>query len=74
MSAIPAELAKLSLAERIQLVEDLWDNIAAEAPEAIPLTEAQRAELRRRWQAHRDDPSSGVPWEDVRSGLMGSGA
>ncbi|GAB4479398.1 MAG: hypothetical protein OHK0044_26930 [Burkholderiaceae bacterium] len=65
MSAIPAGLAKLSITERIQLVEDLWDSIAAEAPEAIPLTDSQRAELRHRWQAHRDDPAAAVSWGDV---------
>lgn len=36
MSSIPIEeLLKLSVAERIQLVEDLWDSIAAD-PEALP--------------------------------------
>ncbi len=74
MSAIPAELAKLSITEKLQLVEDLWDSIAAEAADAIPLSEAQRAELRRRWQAHREGPSSAIAWQDVRSGLLGPDA
>lgn len=72
MPAIPEELAKLSITERIQLVEDLWDSIAAEAPEAIPLTDAQRSELRRRWRAHRDDPTAAVLWSDVRGDILGA--
>ncbi len=38
------ELRQLSVAERIQLVEDLWDSIAADSA-AAPSTEAQKVEL-----------------------------
>ena len=55
-----AEYVKLSVPERIQLVEDIWDSIA-EVPEAVPLTEAQEAELDRRFDAHRKDPTAGAP-------------
>jgi len=41
------ELRQLSVAERIQLVEDLWDSIEADTA-AAPLTEAQKAELNHR--------------------------
>lgn len=69
MSSVPIEeLLKLSVAERIQLVEDLWDSIAAD-PEGFPLTEAQKAELDRRLEEHRADPDSAVPWEEVRERL-----
>jgi putative addiction module component (TIGR02574 family) len=36
----PSETRELSVAERIQLVQDLWDSIAAE-PEALPVTDEQ---------------------------------
>jgi putative addiction module component (TIGR02574 family) len=36
-----ADLLELSVSERIQLVEDLWDSIVA-VPESIPLTEEQK--------------------------------
>lgn len=62
------ELLELSVEERIQLVEDLWDSIAAD-PEAIPLTELQRREIERRRAEHEKDPSSVVPWEEVRERL-----
>lgn len=67
---------RLSLAERLQLVEDIWDSIAEEAhsaPGALPLSEAQRAEVRRRRDAHRRDPGAAIPWERVREELFGRG-
>lgn len=62
------ELLKLSVPERIQLAEDLWDSIAAE-PDALPLTDAQRAEIKRRLAGHDRDPESAIPWEEVRARL-----
>ncbi len=56
----------LSVPERIQLVEDLWDSIAASAEE-VPLTAAQREELDRRLDEFERDPDSGRPWPEVRS-------
>ena len=45
---IPLEdIRRLSVAERIQLVEDIWETIAA-SDEDVPVTEAQRRELDRR--------------------------
>ena len=67
-----AEYMKLSVSERIQLVEDIWDSIAAEAPDTVGLSQIQRAELHRRVAAHRADPSTAVPWEQVRSKLFPS--
>jgi putative addiction module component (TIGR02574 family) len=67
---------RLSLAERLQLVEDIWDSIAEEAqhaPGALPLSEAQLAEVRRRREEHRRDPDSAIPWEQVRKELFGRG-
>ena len=51
-------------AERVLYVQELWDRIAAE-PDGVPLSEAQRLELRRRVDEHRADPGSAVPWEQV---------
>ena len=60
-----ADVLRLSMPERIQLVEDIWDSIAA-VPEAMPLTDAQRAELDRRLEAYHCDPASGAPWDELR--------
>jgi putative addiction module component (TIGR02574 family) len=62
------DFSKLSVAERIQLAEDLWDSIPLEAAD-IPLTEAQKAELDRRLEDLERDPDAGEPWEVVRARL-----
>jgi putative addiction module component (TIGR02574 family) len=59
------DVLNLSVAERIELIGDLWDSLA-EVPETIPLTEAQKAELDRRLDAYREDPTAGTPWPVVR--------
>ena len=64
-------LDRLSLAERILLVEELGDSIAAH-PEVFTLSEPHGHDLRRRLDAYRDDPKAGSPWEEVRARLMGS--
>ena len=60
----------LPISERIQLVEDIWDSIAAETPGVLQLAPEERAELYRRYAAHKADPSSSVPWEQVRAALF----
>ena len=69
-SDISTEYLKLSVSERIQLVEDIWDSIAAEASETIGLSQAQKDELHSRVAEHREDPSTAVPWEQVRARLF----
>ena len=58
----------LSVADRLQLVGDIWDSIAEEAnaaPEVLPLTDEQKAELDRRLAEYDADPSTGVPMDEV---------
>ena len=59
-----ADILELSVAERILLVEDIWDSIA-EAPEALPLTASQKEELDRRLAAFHQNPGAGSPWHEV---------
>lgn len=63
-SPMNANLRKLPLDERIRLVEDLWDSIAADQS-ALPLTAEQRAELDRRLDAYESDRNPGRPASDV---------
>ena len=59
------DILSLTVAERIELIGDLWDSIA-EVPEDVVLTEAQKAELDKRLDAYRKDPTAGAPWPVVR--------
>jgi len=61
---IPAAF-ELEVSERLQLVEDLWDSIAAN-PEAVPVYDWQKEELKRRKQNFLKDPESGSSWEEVK--------
>jgi len=67
-----ADLLALSVSERIQLVEDVWDSIVA-VPDSVPLTEAQKQELDRRLDAYHHNPDAGSPWEFVKEKIR-SGA
>jgi putative addiction module component (TIGR02574 family) len=61
---------QLSVAERVLLVEEIWDSIADQEQE-IPLTEAQRLDLQRRGAAYEANPKAGSSWEEVKSRLRG---
>lgn len=65
-SEMLAEIKELSVSERLQLVAEIWDSIAA-APEELPVSEAQRQELDRRLELHEKNPASGTSWDDVKA-------
>ena len=54
------KLRQLPVADRIKLVEELWDSIAADQ-KALPLTPEQKAELDRRLDAYEADGNRGRP-------------
>ncbi|TAK87929.1 MAG: hypothetical protein EPO20_00350 [Betaproteobacteria bacterium] len=58
-------IERLSIEERLRLVEELWDSIA----EATPLTDAQRAELDRRLAEHEANPDDVVSWENIKASI-----
>lgn len=64
------DLLNLSIPERIQLVEDLWDTIAAEA-DGVELTEEDKKIIDERLEAYHKNPELGSPWEDVFKRLTG---
>jgi len=52
---------ELSIPERIQLVEDIWDTIALDA-NSIELTEDDKRVIDKRLDAYHRDPNFGSPW------------
>lgn len=68
MSTVLKDALLLSVEDRLQLIEEIWDSLAA-TPEAIPVTDAQRRELARRRRAHARNPSAAKSWEAVRAKL-----
>jgi putative addiction module component (TIGR02574 family) len=55
----------LSPAEKLQLVEDLWDDLAA-TPEDVPVHQWQKDELERRKANLMNNPATGLSWEEVK--------
>lgn len=55
----------LSKDEQLRLADAIWAD--ANPDTSPPLTEAQKAELIRRRDAHRANPDAGTPWEQVRA-------
>ena len=63
LNEIP-EIARLSVPERILLLEELWDSIAADR-KALPITPEQQAELDHRLKAYEVDKNRGRTAADV---------
>ncbi len=59
-----ADTLELSIPERIQLVEDIWDTIAAQA-DVVELSEQEKKTIEERLDAYHKNPLAGSPWEDV---------
>jgi putative addiction module component (TIGR02574 family) len=64
-----AQILELPVAERIRLVELIWDSIAA-LPEAVSISDELRADLDRRLAEFETDPEAGSPWEEVRKQIV----
>ena len=65
------EAKKLSIQERIALVEEIWDSIA-EDNGCFELTEAQKQELDRRLESFHANPSHGRTWEEIKRDFLNS--
>lgn len=55
-------------AERIELIGLLWESLSMD-PDSVPVTDAQRIELRRRVVAHEQDPTAAIAWPEFRDEL-----
>ena len=73
MSKPAIDFRQLSVPERLQLVEDIWDSITEDTG-GLPVPPDVLAEVERRLAEHRADPDSAIPWEDVRAELFKRGA
>ena len=70
MSKRGPDIASLTPEERLDLLEELWDSLAA-TPESIPLTRAQRDELDRRLDDLEREGPVGIPWDEVLDRIRG---
>lgn len=64
---LATEINRLSPAEKILLVEEIWDQVA-ESSEALPVPPSHQVELDRRLANEANDP--GRPWGEIRDELI----
>lgn len=71
MTQLPQQfdVNNLSIAERIILVEEIWDTIVAEQ-ESFKVTKAQKEELDRRMENYHVSPDTGASWEEIKTRLQ----
>lgn len=67
MSALRDQIAKLTSAEKAELLDAVWESLEADA---LTLTDAQRAELDRRIERLEQNPSDVIAWGKIRSDLF----
>ncbi len=70
MNLADVDFHALPVSERLQLVTDIWDSIAAETPGDFTLSEADDAELRCRLAAHEAELQQQRAGEQVRTRLF----
>ena len=68
-----ASIFELSPAEKLQLVEDLWDDLAS-VPESVPVHDWQKQELARRKANLENNPASGLSWDQVKRNVRARSA
>jgi putative addiction module component (TIGR02574 family) len=69
MNTRVADILELSVAERIQIVEDIWDSIS-QNPDQLPVSEAEKLELDKRLANYEKNPDEGVEWETLKKNLL----
>ena len=67
-AALVKEVRKLSVAEKIRLAEDLWDEIATQSDE-LGVPESHKRLLDARLAAHLKSPGSAITLEEFRRRL-----
>jgi len=65
MDANADSIFDLSPPEKLQLVEDLWDDLAAD-PSEVPIHDWQKEELARRKANLMNNPAAGISWNEVK--------
>ena len=68
-----SQLLKLPADDRAELAIALWESLTdSERAGELGLTDAQAADIDRRWAEHLANPESAVPWAEVRRKLLKS--
>lgn len=65
-------ILKLSVAERLKLIDLIWSTIGdAPTAEELPLTEAEKKLLDERWEDEQRNPGAVTTWEEAEARIRG---
>jgi len=64
-----SDIAGMPVQQRIQLVEDIWDSIAA-MPDAVEMPQWHKQELDKRLEAYQENPKDGMEWKEVNKSIL----
>ena len=65
-----SKILELSVAQRILIVEEIWDSIVADSPDSVPLVESQKKELDKRLNSYQENPGAGTSWNKVKEKIL----
>ena len=68
-AALNAEISRLTPAEKLQLVEVLWTDLASN-PDQIPIPDWHARLLDEDQAAYRAKPHEGSPWSEVKARII----
>ncbi len=63
------QVDKLSVNERLLIVESIWDSILS-AQNSISVSEQQKSELDKRYTEYKDNPDNNSTWEDAKKRIQ----
>lgn len=66
MNSTGPSVFDLSPSEKLELVEDLWDDLAS-TPETVPVHDWQKLELARRKANLLKNPATALHWDEVKN-------
>ena len=69
VTALTTAALRLPPMERLKLIEDVWESLAAE-PASFPVAAEELEELERRRQRYSFDSTSLVDWQELKSRLI----
>ncbi|MGK7931088.1 MAG: addiction module protein [Microcystaceae cyanobacterium] len=68
-STLSEQIFPLSIPEKLQLIEDIWESIVINENQ-IPLSQSQQQELDQRLASYQDINNQGSRWEDVKQRII----
>ena len=66
-----SDILQMSVAERIRLVQDIWDSII-NTPESLELTDQEKKLIDDRLQYFQANPDKTISWEEIKNSILKS--